>query len=102
MGLKYKEIIFTNHALERLKKRNLKPSDAYAVLKRPQFSRKADAKSKMIYYRDYGSQRIEVVTAKNERKEVIVVSVWSKPIEVKPSLTKRFLTHLYNKLFHKK
>ena len=73
-------IIWTDHALERLKERGIKQSDAWVTWRRPDQAREAHQKGNWIYYKTYGDQRIEVVTAKNERGQTVVLSVWSRPV----------------------
>lgn len=73
-------IIWTDHALERLKERGIKQGDAWATWRRPDQSREGHQKGNWIYYRTWGNERIEVVTAKNEKVETVVLSVWSRPV----------------------
>ncbi len=70
-------VIWTNHALSRLRDRNISQSDAWYAFRRPQQSRYAEAKQAWIYYRDYENVRIEVVAKQNEKKEWLIISVWS-------------------------
>ena len=80
MGNKFDGVIWTNHALQRLRERGIKQGDAWATWKNPDKSRYAKAKGAWIYYRTYGNQRIEVVAKQNERKEWVILSVWSKTV----------------------
>ncbi|HTK03557.1 MAG TPA: DUF4258 domain-containing protein [Alphaproteobacteria bacterium] len=81
----YGGIIWTNHALQRLRERNIKQGDAWATWSNPQESRKG-ASGNWVYYRTYptsgkpGNERIEVVAKKNEKGEWLILSVWSKPV----------------------
>jgi hypothetical protein len=96
-------IIWTNHALKRLSERGIKQGDAWATWRRPDQSRYAKSRSAWIYYKTYGNQKIEVVAKQNERKEWIVLSVWSKPIfnrEQKKSESP--LTLIFKKIFKNK
>lgn len=77
----YGGIIWTNHALQRLKEREIKQGDAWAVWNRPDQSRYSKTQGAWVYYRTYGNERIEVVAKKNEKSEWIVLSVWSKKID---------------------
>jgi hypothetical protein len=76
---KYKGVIWTNHALARMRERGIKQGDAWATFKRPDTSKYAKTKKAYVYYKTWGSTKIEVVAKQNERKEWIVLSVWSKP-----------------------
>lgn len=75
----YKGTIWTDHALERLKQRQIKQSDAWAALYRPDSTRYASTKQAWIYYRTWANRTVEVVAKQNEHKEWIILSVWDKP-----------------------
>lgn len=94
-------VIWTNHALDRLRERGIKQGDAWATWKNPQESRKGSAPGSWIYYRTYGDTKIEVVAKKNEKKEWLILSVWSRQVV---SSTKKneesFLSFIFQKLFH--
>lgn len=77
----YGGLIWTNHALARLTERGIKQGDAWAVWNRPDQSRYSKTQGAWIYYRTWNDTRIEVVAKQNERKEWIVLSVWSKKVE---------------------
>lgn len=83
MDKNYGGVIWTNHALQRLTERGIKQGDAWAVWNRPEQSRFSTTQGAWIYYRTYGNERIEVVAKQNERKEWIILSVWSKKIDFK-------------------
>lgn len=72
-------VIWTNHALQRLKERQISQSVAWATWSRPDQSRKG-ASGNWVYYKTYGDQKIEVVAKQNERGEWLILSVWSRPV----------------------
>ena len=76
----YGGVIWTNHALSRLKERGIKQGDAWATWRNPETSRFAKSRGAWIYYRTYGTQRIEVVAKKNDVGEWIILSVWTKQV----------------------
>lgn len=89
MNNKYKGIIWTNHAIDRLRERGIKQSDAWLTFYKPDQSRYAKAKGAWIYYKTWKYkdkkgwsryEKIEVVANKNDRGEWIIISVWSKPV----------------------
>ena len=80
MDNRFGGVIWTNHALQRLNERGIKQGDAWATWKNPDQSRYASNKSAWVYYKTYGKERIEVVAKQNERKEWIILSVWSKSV----------------------
>lgn len=81
----YGGVIWTDHALERLRERGIKQEDAWAVFNRPDQSRYTKSKSAWIYYKIFGNRRIEVVAKKNEEGKWIILSVWSKSVNKKLS-----------------
>jgi len=91
MDRHYKGVIWTNHALDRLKQRSIKQGDAWATLVRPDTSRYAEAKKAWIYSRNFKGTAIEVVAQRNERREWVVLSVWSRPAEARQSWTDKLI-----------
>lgn len=99
MDRNYGGVIWTNHALSRLSERGIKQGDAWAVWNRPEQSRYSNTKGAWIYYRTFGSERIEVVAKKNERSEWVILSVWSKNVYVGKNRSRQsvsLLTSLVN------
>lgn len=82
MGKIYKGVILTDHALERMWQRRVTEEMVLSTLSRPDRSRYADAKEKFIYNKSFGREMVEVVASQNERKEWVVVSVWSRPVSL--------------------
>lgn len=89
----YKGIIWTNHALERLRQRRIRQSDAWAAFSNPDQSRYAKSKGAWVFYRTWKGTRIEVV-AKKEDGKWIVLSVWAKE-----ALSKKERKSFWTKLF---
>lgn len=79
MNNRFGGIIWTNHALDRLSQRKISQSDAYLTYDRPDDKRYAATKGAWVCTRKVGQQIIEVVASQNERKEWVIMSVWSKP-----------------------
>ena len=79
MNKNFGGVVWTNHALDRLRERGIKQSDAWATWRGADHSRSGQNGS-MVYYKTYGTTRIEVVAKKNEKGEWIILSVWSKPV----------------------
>jgi len=73
-------VIWTNHALERLSQRGIKQGDAWATFQHPDQSRYASTKGAWVYYKTYGSEKIEVVAKQNEQKKWVILTVWSRPV----------------------
>lgn len=79
-------VIWTNHALERLRERGITQGDAWATWNRPEHSRKGTVVGSWIYYRSWGGTQIEVVAKQNavpagrqEKREWLILSIWSRP-----------------------
>jgi len=72
-------VIWTNHAMNRMRERGIKQGDAWATWNRSEQSKKG-ASGNWIYYRNWGGTQIEVVAKQNERREWIILSVWSRPV----------------------
>lgn len=81
MDKNYGGVIWTNHAINRLNERGISQSDALYTFQKPQQSRYGESQGAWIYYRTYGNQRVEVVAKQNEKKEWIILSVWSKLLD---------------------
>jgi len=95
-------VIWTVHALDRLRERGIKQGDAWATWRRPDQSRYAESKGAWVYYKTYGNRRIEVVAKKNERNEWIILSVWSKQVYDKPKSSSKPLFSLLKDYLLKK
>lgn len=87
----FRGIIWTNHALDRLKERGISQGDAYFAFNSPDESRQGtNKKGSSVYFKTYNvplkdfpdsvGQKIEVVAKKNEEGEWIILSVWARPI----------------------
>jgi hypothetical protein len=104
MNRNFGGIIWTNHALARLRERGIKQGDAWATWNRPDQSRYAANKGAWVYYKTYPSaglgpaQKIEVVAKKNERGEWIVLSVWSRPVYGRENKREPFVRFLIRKI----
>jgi len=93
--------IWTDHALKRLKERNISQGDAWATFRRPEQSKYAKVKGAWVYYKTYGNQKIEVVAKQNEKKEWIILSVWSRQVFKKTKKPKSLLKLLWRRIFKK-
>jgi hypothetical protein len=108
MDNRFGGVIWTNHALDRLRERGIKQGDAWATWRNPQLSKKGTIQGSWVYYRNWGSVQIEVVAKKNERGEWLILSVWSRPVtsQIPPRISGHaerakisFWRRLYNLVF---
>lgn len=80
MNQRYGGVIWTNHAIQRLYESRITQSDAWYSFQHPDGQTYGSAPGSIKYYKDYGPQRIEVVATRNEKKEWVILSCWSKII----------------------
>lgn len=87
------KLIWSNHILERLKKRGIRKKDVWLTWYKPDQSRYAKSKGAWIYYKTINNFKIEVVAKQNEKKEWLIISAWKKPAPIKnnPSSIIQFL-----------
>ncbi|HUC94449.1 MAG TPA: DUF4258 domain-containing protein [Candidatus Saccharimonadales bacterium] len=93
-------VIWTNHALDRLGERGIKQGDAWATWRNPQESRKGSISGSWVYHRNYGGTQIEVVAKQNERKEWLILSVWSRPVSESYKKPESLFKLILKRLFH--
>jgi hypothetical protein len=74
----YGGVVWTNHAMDRLKERGIEQGDAWATWSSPDSSQFAKSRGGWVYKKRFGGQEIEVVAKKNEKDKWIILSVWSK------------------------
>jgi len=79
MQREYGGFVWTDHAIQRMRERGVKQGDAWATLRNPDKSRPPKVSGEWVYYKTFGKETIEVVATQNNKKEWVVVSVWSKP-----------------------
>jgi hypothetical protein len=97
-------VIWTNHALERLKQRGISQGDAWATWRRPDESRFTKSNESWVYYKTYGNRKIEVVAKQNAsgpagKKEWIILSVWSKQVFGEKGKSDNFWKRWLKKIF---
>lgn len=106
MDNRFGGVIWTNHALSRLRERGIKQGDAWATFNRPEQSRKGTS-GNWVYYKNWEGEQIEVVAKQNEKHEWIILSVWSRPRSFKGENSPKTKAHsktsfwraLYNFIF---
>ena len=99
MDKNYGGVFWTNHVLARLSERGISQGDAWATWRRPDQSRYARQKGAWVYYRTFGNQKVEVVAKQNEKRQWLILSVWSRTnLDLKPQKG-RLLGPLLKKIF---
>ncbi|MCX6705339.1 MAG: efflux RND transporter periplasmic adaptor subunit, partial [Candidatus Woesebacteria bacterium] len=95
----YGGVIWTNHALDRLRERGIRQGDAWATWRNPEHSKKGTISGSWVYYRNYEGTQIEVVAKQNERKVWLILSVWSRTVTENHKKPQSFLNFIMKKLF---
>jgi len=80
MNKNFGGVIWTNHALSRMRDRGIKQGDAWATFRRSDKSERAKVKGAWVYSKTCGDKKIGVVAKQNEKGKWMVLSVWSRPI----------------------
>lgn len=78
-GSNYKGIIWTNHALERLRERKLPQQTAWLTFTQPDEKLKGKEKNTIEYRKKIGSSTVTVIATQNEKKQWIILSCWVDP-----------------------
>ena len=104
MERKYLNLIFTNHAINRLYNRGISQEKAYETFKNPDGQLPGKIPGSVKFYKSYGEQRIEIVAKKNEQGEWVVFSCWSKfkektPYRHQEPLLQKLIGGLVRKIF---
>jgi hypothetical protein len=98
MNKEYGGIIWTNHALSRLRQRKIKQGEAWATWRRPDSSKYKKKRGVWVYERNFNGERVEVVAKKRDKGKWVILSVWSKHMQ--PTASHR-RDSLFNKIVRK-
>ncbi|HKB88387.1 MAG TPA: DUF4258 domain-containing protein [Patescibacteria group bacterium] len=90
----FRGIIWTNHAIERMRERGILQGDAWATWNRPDQSRKG-VSGNWVYYKNWSGTQIEVVAKQNDKKEWIILSVWSRMVNNRESKKTSFWSRIF-------
>lgn len=75
----YQGIIWTNHALERLKARQIPQESAWKAFRFPESSYKGKTQGSFEFAKKIQKNTITTVAKQNDRKEWIILSAWIDP-----------------------
>ncbi len=75
----YGGVIWTNHALERLKGRKIPQELAWKAFRFPETTKKGKASGSFEFSKKLDIYDITVIAKKNDRREWIIVSCWIDP-----------------------
>jgi len=94
----YGGMVWTNHAMERLKQRGIYQADALAVLRNPEQTFPAKKDNSVKFIRTVNGRRIHVIGVLNEEKRWVVTSVWVRGEEDRVGWPERIVGALVDKL----
>src|SRR4051812_36400359 len=75
----YGNLIWTNHALDRLSQRGLSQEKALIAFRNPDNSSPGSTPGSMQFTKYFGSSKVTLVGKENERREWIIISAWIDP-----------------------
>jgi hypothetical protein len=75
----YRGLIFTNHALERMRDRGLSQDMAYEAFSHADSSTAGKVQGTIEHVKKIDSYRVTMIAKENERREWIVISAWIDP-----------------------
>ncbi len=75
----YKNLIWTNHVLERLQERKIPQEWAWRAFQYPDKITPEKSNGSIEYQKRYEHVTVTLIAKKNERKEWIIVSCWVDP-----------------------
>lgn len=77
--MKIKDIVFTDHAIERMKERGIKGEWAYQAVKYLENSRPGKEKHTTEFIKQIEDRILTVIAKKNEIQEWVILSAWIDP-----------------------
>lgn len=72
-------VIWTNHALERLKGRKIPQEIAWKAFRFPEVTQKGKASGSFEFIKKLDIYTVTVIAKKNDRREWVIVSCWIDP-----------------------
>jgi len=75
----YGGLIWTNHALARLKGRRIPQEIAWRAFKHPETTVKGRKQGSFEFIKTHEMRTLSVIAKQNEKKEWLILSVWAEP-----------------------
>lgn len=75
----YKGLIWTNHALKKIKERGISQDLAVQAFKNPDRTLRGREKGSFEFQKNTENSKTTVIAKKNEKNEWIIISVWIDP-----------------------
>jgi hypothetical protein len=76
--MEYRNLIWTNHILQRMKERNLSYDDVYWVFSKPEEIKESKAQGGKKFSRNYKGKWYTIVAKKNEKSQWVLLTCWEK------------------------
>jgi hypothetical protein len=75
----YGGVIWTNHALDRLKEREFSQEKARQAFYSPDYQQSGKKPGTVEYKKRFGTETVTVIATKNNRSEWVIISTWIDP-----------------------
>jgi len=72
----YKGVIWTNHAIDRLRARNIPQEYAWKAFRFPDSTKRGKASDSNEYIKKIDRYTVTIIAKQNEKKEWLILSVW--------------------------
>ncbi|MFA9288724.1 MAG: hypothetical protein ACEQSA_02495 [Weeksellaceae bacterium] len=76
----YEKAIWTNHAMDRLRSRQIKQEVAAKAFRYPDETVKGKTAGTYEFIKAFKKERVTVIAKQNDNKEWVIMSCWSDPI----------------------
>ena len=99
----YGNVIWTNHAIDRMRDRGLSQEQAWVAFRNPDSQSDNKNQDSKEFKKRFGDSLVTIIAKQNEKKEWIILSVWSRLVYKKGSEQKKVSLGrlLYNFIFKK-
>lgn len=94
----YGNLIWTHHAIERMKARGLSQDMAGEAFRKPDKTIPGKTHGAFEYQKQFGSSRVTLIAKQNDKYEWIVLSAWiDPPLPGSPDAKQKVAYHQYQK-----
>lgn len=76
---RYRDLIFTNHALQRIQERKMAMEAAWETFQKPDYIKDGKRSGTKEYQKRFNSVLVTLIAAQNEQMEWVVLSCWIDP-----------------------
>lgn len=95
----YGNMIWTDHAVERLKKRHISQADALKVMANPTKTFPGKKPGTVKFIRTINDRRIHLVGKLNEQKQWVVLTAWVRGEEDRDDVVVRIVKWIFSMIF---